>query len=175
MIFFFSWTVFLGKLSICMTLSHCVLSNLVFQVNTCLKCEGSFSNEGDGGKNWPLATAPLGGSGDESCGSETQRHVSILCESLPHAVHVRWISDQEKADWYSQPCLAAESVITGFWLRAKEKQKNKWPEGDCVSRSVIAGPLIDRWSLSLLLSSWMQRSAVSESERRVAVDKWVIG
>lgn len=98
-----------------------------------------------------------------------------LCVSLPHTVRVRWISDQEKADWYSQPCLAADSVIIGFWQVAKEKQKNKEPEGDCVWRSVIAGSLIDRWSLSLLLSSWMQKSAVRERERRTAVEKRVMG
>lgn len=40
-------------------------------------------------------------------------------------------------------------------------------------RSVIAGSLIDRWSLSFLLSSRMQKSA--ESEKRTAVDKRVIG
>ncbi|TNN02343.1 hypothetical protein fugu_009830 [Takifugu bimaculatus] len=56
---------------------------------------------------------------------------------------------------------------------AKEKQKNKEPEGDYVWRSVIAGSLIDRWSLSFLLSSWMQKSA--ESEKRTAVDERVIG
>lgn len=42
-------------------------------------------------------------------------------------------------------------------------------------RSVIAGSLIDRWSLSLLLSSWMQKSAVRERERRTAVEKRVMG
>lgn len=42
-------------------------------------------------------------------------------------------------------------------------------------RSVIAGSLIDRWSLSFLLSSWMQKSAASERERRTAVDERVIG
>lgn len=42
-------------------------------------------------------------------------------------------------------------------------------------RSVIAGSLIDRWSLSLLLSSWMQKRAVRERERRTAVEKRVMG
>lgn len=41
--------------------------------------------------------------------------------------------------------------------------------------SVIAASLIDRWSLSLLLSSWMQKSAGSEREKRTAVNKRVIG
>lgn len=33
-------------------------------------------------------------------------------------------------------------------------------------RSMIAGSLIDRWSLSFLVSSKMQRSVVRESEKR---------
>lgn len=41
-------------------------------------------------------------------------------------------------------------------------------------RSVIAGSLIDGWSLSFLLSSRMQRSAVSEGVKGMVVDKWVI-
>lgn len=36
-------------------------------------------------------------------------------------------------------------------------------------RSVIAGSLIDGWSLSFLLSSRMQRSAGSEGVNRMAV------
>lgn len=41
-------------------------------------------------------------------------------------------------------------------------------------RSLIAWSLIDRWSLSFLLLSRMQRSAVSEGGERMVVDKWVI-
>lgn len=41
-------------------------------------------------------------------------------------------------------------------------------------RPVIAGSLIDGWSLSSLLSSPMQRSAGSEGVNRMEVDKWVI-
>lgn len=41
-------------------------------------------------------------------------------------------------------------------------------------RSMIAGSLIDGWSLSFLLSSQMQRSTVSEGVKRTVVDKWVI-
>lgn len=45
-----------------------------------------------------------------------------------HTVCVRWMSDQGKGD--AHPCLVAESVITGFSQRAREKQKNKGPEGE---------------------------------------------
>lgn len=42
-------------------------------------------------------------------------------------------------------------------------------------RSVIAGSLIDRWSLSFLLSSRMQKSTASERLRRTAVGERLVG
>lgn len=161
------------------TLSRCVLLNLLVQVNTCLfEVWGSFSNEGAGGeKNLTSGYGSARGlwRGSLRRRSSTRLYSMSLRVSLPHTVHVRWISDQEKADWYSQPCLAADSVIIGFWQVAKEKQKNKEPEGDCVWRSVIAASLIDRWSLSSLLSSWMQKSAASEREGRTAAEERLVG